>query len=125
MPVDIFRGDSWQILILDPIRSLRTALFYRASLRAKMDSHQFDTRTSIAIGTIEFVPKDRVSNGDGEAYRHSGACLEKLKKQRMWFSFPDNEREEQFNIIVQLIDALALRWTDKQALAVTGALQAV
>ncbi|MBW1716652.1 MAG: hypothetical protein JRJ77_12645 [Deltaproteobacteria bacterium] len=124
LDVDIFRGDSWQMLVFNPAKSLRIGLFYRAFLRAEMQSSNVDTRMSIAVGTIEFVPDDRVSGGDGQAYQYSGNALEKMMKASyMRFSLPGKEAEESLNIIVELVDALAKRWRDKQALAITGALQ--
>ena len=33
MNVDIFRGDSWQMLVSDPSKSLRLGLFYRAYIK--------------------------------------------------------------------------------------------
>ncbi len=41
----------------------------------------------------------------------------------MCFSHKDDETAGTFDIIVRLIDAIATRWTDKQALAVSGALR--
>lgn len=122
--VDIFRGDSWQMLLSEPSQALRLALFYRAMLRAKMESHRFDTRMAIALGRVEFVPGKRVSEGYGKAYQLSGRALETMPKgNNMCFVFPENEQEKILDVVVQLIDAISARWSDKQALAVTGALR--
>jgi hypothetical protein len=124
MDVDIFRGDSWQMLISKPEFALRLALFYRAMLRAKMGLHKLDTRMAIALGQVEFVPPNSVSEGFGEAYQHSGRALESMPKAKnMCFVFPGNKLEKTLDIIVQLIDTIASRWSDKQALAVTGAIR--
>lgn len=122
--VDIFRGDSWQMVITQPALALRAALFYRAGLRSRMQSHDFDIRMGLAIGTIQFIPGNRISAGDGEAFQLSGKALESMSKSMsMSFSFPDRPGERALNVVVQLVDSLAARWSDKQALAVTGALQ--
>jgi hypothetical protein len=124
LEADIFRGDSWQLLVADPQKSLRIGLFYRAYLRAEMETSRLDTRMAIAAGTVDFVPGDRVSGGDGPAYRFSGSALEGMTKaSNMSFRFPALEMEEPLDILVQLVDVLAMNWSDKQALAVTGALQ--
>ena len=80
LDVDVFRGDSWQMLVSDPVKSLRIGLYYRAFIRARMQFNKIDTRLSIALGRIDFIPGERVSSGDGEAYRRSGEALEKCRK---------------------------------------------
>lgn len=124
MGVDIFRGDSWQIILTKPAKALRLALFYRAMLRAKMESHGFDTRMAIALGRVDFIPGNRVSEGYGEAYRLSGKALESMPKaSNMSFVFPGMELEKVLNVVIQLIDSISSRWSDRQALAVAGALR--
>ncbi len=124
LDVDVFRGDSWQLLVADPAVSLRIGLFYRAFLRAAAAASKIDTRMAIAIGTVDFVPDDRVSGGDGQAYRYSGKALEEMTKaSNMCFRFPEREIEESLDVLVHLLDVLAMNWSDKQALAITGALQ--
>ena len=124
--VDIFRGDSWQLVLSDPPKSLRVGLFFRAIIRATLESRKVDTRLSIGIGTTEFIPKDNVSTGNGEAFRLSGEALERLDKStRMKIEFPSRYESgitHAFDVIVQLIDLLAQRWTSKQAEAISGAL---
>jgi hypothetical protein len=124
LDVDIFRGDSWQLLVADPSKSLRIALFYRAYLRAWMGTSRLDTRLAISVGTVDFIPEDRVSGGDGQAYQFSGSSLEGMAKAcRMCFRFPERKDEECLDLLVRLLDVLAANWSDKQARAITGALQ--
>ena len=125
MSVDIFRGDSWQMLVSDPSKSLRLGLFYRAYIKSRMELSKVDTRMAIGVGTIDFIPGTNVSEGDGEAYRNSGKMLEEISKSVcMRFIFPGNEKSATLDIIVQLVDAIVRRrWTDKRSLAITGALQ--
>ena len=126
LDVDIFRGDSWQLLTLDPSKSLRISLFYRAIIRAKMGKPNIDTRMAIAVGGIDSIPETRVSEGHGEAYTLSGEALDRLTKSKaakMCFVHENDELALTFDIIVRLIDAIATQWTDKQALAFSGALR--
>jgi len=126
LEVDIFRGDSWQMLVLDPSKALRLSLFYRATIRAKMAVPDLDTRMAIAVGPIDSIPQTRVSEGHGEAYVLSGEALDRLNKSRaenMCFAHRDDETTRAFDVIVGLIDALAIRWTDRQALAISGSLR--
>jgi hypothetical protein len=122
--VDIYRGDAWQMLVPDPASSLRRGLFYRAFIKSHMGKFRVDTRMAIAVGTLEFVPGDGVSRGHGEAYRLSGRALEAMKPDfRMDFNAPGKAEEKLLDTIVKLVDALAADWSDRQALALTGALQ--
>lgn len=75
LPVDVYSGDSWQLLLTTPAMALRAALFYRAWMVARMGISDLDTRAVIAIGQIDFVPGEKVSEGEGEAFRLSGRTL--------------------------------------------------
>src|SRR5580693_7703518 len=53
---DVFRGDSWQLIVSDPALSVRAGLFFRACVIASSPSGwRIDTRMAIAVGTIDFV----------------------------------------------------------------------
>jgi hypothetical protein len=123
LPVDVFGGDSWQLLVTAPEKTLAAALLYRATLRAGTPSA--DTRSAIAIGTVDFVPGEAVSAGDGAAFRLSGRLLsERLGKRRMGFATEQADRSGQWDLVLDLLDTLITSsWTDKRARAVSGALQ--
>jgi hypothetical protein len=125
LPVGIFRGDGWQMLIAQPVVSVRVALFYRAFLIAQSPgTTRLDTRMAIAVGEVTFVPAKKVSQGDGEAYRASGQGLESLRrKEGMRVIFPGGKTPPAVDAIVALIDSHAQSWTGRQARAVMGALQ--
>lgn len=119
--IDIHGGDSWQILLASPQKSLAAGLFYRAYLKAHPP--HVDSRFAVAVGPIDFVPGEKVSEGDGLAFRLSGELLaEGLGKRRMGFASETNE-SAMWDLVLELIDAIAQRWTEKQALALTGALR--
>lgn len=123
LDVDIYAGDSWQFLVSEPQKALRSALFYRAYLMAHAEA--VDTRLAIAIGTILFVPGNRVSEGDGEAFRLSGRLLQQPRdKQWMRFACGDEELGGLWDDILGVLDALIRRnWPRKRALAITGAIR--
>lgn len=135
LPVDIFAGDTWQILLSDPPMTLRVAMFYRAIIRSQMTKappgtssagrdRRMDTRLALAIGPIDFVPAERVSEGEGEAFRLSGRTLKQMSKHvRMGFRCSDAEREQTWNAVAHLLDAIVTgQWTAAKARAVSGAL---
>ena len=127
MEADIFRGDSWQLIVSRPAKAMEVALYFRCFIRSGMGPLRMDTRLSMAIGHVDIMPEDRVSQGDGEAYRLSGRALETLKgHQRMAFSFPSTMKGEGLRgirALVFLIDALFVKWTPRQAEAVKWALR--
>ncbi len=124
VPVDLFRGDSWQMLVRDPVQALRIGLFLRATLRASSRDRKFDTRFVLAVGRIDFLPGESVSEGDGEAYRLSGKGLEELpRRERMRLEYPGHADEAALATVVHLMDGFVSRWSDRQALAACGALR--
>ena len=124
LPLDVFRGDGWQLLVTSPVSALRVALHVRASLRVEMDSRRADTRVAIGIGSIDFLPGEEVSKGDGEAYRLSGAALDELPRQaRLTVRGGSSAREhELLDALLASVDALSRRWTASQSQAILGAL---
>jgi len=124
---EIFRGDSWQLVVADPSLSLRISLFYRAFLRANLEKLKVDTRLAIGVGTIDFIPGNRISAGDGQAFQASGHLLEKMQKSsRMTFAIAGQENSDinsVLEIVIMFLDALTKRWTARQAQAIVNALQ--
>src|SRR4030067_3700189 len=47
--MDVFRGDSWQFIVIDPSKSLRIGLFLRSLIREGVDGMRVDTRISIGM----------------------------------------------------------------------------
>ncbi len=121
--VDIFRGDSWQLLVTEPKLALRIALLFRASIKSKMGIREFDSKIFIGVGKIDSFPGQRVSLGNGEAFVLSGRGLENLKKYKMGIDYPSFEKNDYLRLIVQLVDVLASDWTVKQSASVSGALK--
>ena len=121
--VDVFRGDSWQMLLVTPSRALRAALFFRAWLRSSSPS--VDTRIAIGIGAVGYQSMIRVSEGHGEAFDLSGRTLEGMVKlPRMRFNCADVSRQRVWDATVGLIDNIIIQqWTPPRAQALTGALR--
>ena len=124
--VDIFRGDSWQLVVSDPSKSLRVGLFFRALIREGIVSKRVDTRISIGLGTVSFIPIEDFSSADGEAFQLSGEALEQFARTtRMTIAFPkrfQSDATDAIDVIVKLVDLQARKWTTKQAKAISGAM---
>jgi hypothetical protein len=117
---ELFRGDSWQLLIKKPELALSIALFYRAYLKAKMQLNSIDSRMAISIGTVDFVES---SFGVGDAYKISGKALDKKGKRKMKFVSDINFNVDVLDLIIQNSDFISSRWTSKQCKIVLLALQ--
>jgi len=127
LPIEVFRGDSWQLVISDPASALRISLYFRAYLRAEAGSSTVDTRLSIGVGTIDTAPENRVGEGRGEAFRLSGEWLDKKLPSRMRFAISHQSPEESWRersivALLYVLDVVVTRWTSAQSRAVCGAL---
>ncbi|MFW5906602.1 MAG: hypothetical protein ACOCTJ_03385, partial [Desulfobia sp.] len=82
------------------------------------------TRMAFAVGRISFIPERRVSEGEGRAFYLSGKALEEMEAFcSMAFSLDDPDvKSEVFNSIVILLDAVVSDLSEKQSLALYGAL---
>ncbi len=122
-PVDIYAGDSWQMLVVQPRMALRAAVFYRAFL-INATGKKADTRMVISIGRIDFLSPERISESDGEAFRNAGKFLQESKsRQYMQFLAPRDPQEKLWNCTVGLLDTIIRHWSAKQARAVAGAIR--
>jgi hypothetical protein len=123
---EIFRGDSWQFTIHSIAESLRIALLLRALIRSCLPGSHLDVRMSIGIGTVDYLPNDDISSGDGPAYRISGEGLESIERPyRMTIGFQHSLESlltQALQVILTFIDLLAKDWTEAQSEAIAGAL---
>lgn len=137
LPLELFRGDSWQLLVTEPVHALRVAFFLRAFLRAEAD---VDTRFAIGVGPVDAVPKESVGQGRGEAFRLSGSMLDWKVATSMRFAVaghaPENVEDllamgdetidarlvRAISVTLFVLDIVVRNWTRAQGRAVCGAL---
>ncbi|MBK7629413.1 MAG: hypothetical protein IPJ23_01580 [Ignavibacteriales bacterium] len=117
---ELFRGDSWQLLIKKPELALSIALFYRAYLRAKMQLSSIDARMAISIGTVDYIES---SFGVGNAYKISGKALDKKGKRKIRFVSDIIPNSDVIDLIIQNTDHISSKWTSNQCKIVLLALQ--
>jgi len=121
--MDVFSGDSWQLLMPDWRRSLRAALYLRAVVRSDAGC-KIDTRIAIGWGSVDAdsLKLNRITESTGEAFTRSGHTLEKMAKHTR-LAFDGGETGLPLvRASLALADELAGRWTSKQAQAVALAL---
>ncbi|MCF6154674.1 MAG: hypothetical protein E3K36_05360 [Candidatus Brocadia sp.] len=124
-PFEIHRGDSFQGVLSKPEAALRVAIIIRAGLRhgfkTKQRRYALDARIAIGIGSIDFLPSGRGSEGDGEAFRRSGPTLDGMKgDRRLLIRTPWQAVDAELDIECALLDALINRWSAEQSQAILG-----
>lgn len=117
---ELFRGDSWQLLIKKPELALSIALFYRAYLKAKMQISSIDARMAISIGTVDYIES---SFGVGNAYKISGKALDKKGKRKIRFVSDVIANSDVIDLIIWNTDYISSKWTSNQCKIVLLALQ--
>lgn len=130
--VDVFAGDSWQMLISSPAPALRVGLCMRALIKSNEALSKVDTRVAIGIGAVEFIDRENLSESQGEAFMLSGGALERLRSDgvRLGVAVPAawGEREQvldpqqTLDVMMTLLDGICGGWTSVQAGTVARAL---
>lgn len=124
--VDMFRGDGWQMVLTDPVCSLLAALYFKAYIRSTTAQKKIDTRMAIAVGNIDYIPENRVSAGDGAAFRMSGRLLDRISRNKSAttrFIMEDQRASTFLDRTVHHAGNLSSSWTAKQAMVIMSALR--
>ncbi len=123
--VDVYSGDSWQLLVSDCSISFRIALYLRASLKREK-AFSVDSRVSIACGEVDMeqVDMDRMSESTGELFVISGRGLDGLKKTSLmcFVALQDLYLSSAVGAAFELMDVLVRQWSNEQARAVAETL---
>lgn len=131
-----FRGDSFQGILSKPEKALHVAIVIRACLRTffpvKRRRNAIDARMAIGIGTINSLPRDQISEGDGEAFRRSGPLLDKIEENKrpkrynhLFIKTPWNEVDNELEVECMLLDALINQWSTEQAEAILDQMRGI
>jgi len=131
--IDIFSGDSWQVLMGHEHLSIRALLYFKALVKA-VKGLNADTRIALAWADIDegTVNPERISESTGEAFTLSGRALAEMdKSKRLTMKLPDTltqDKESAYSLLphtMLLLDEISKRWTEKQAEAIALALLGV
>ena len=131
--IDIFSGDSWQVLMRHEHLSIRALLYFKALVKA-VKGLNADTRIALAWADIDegTVNPERISESTGEAFTLSGRALAEMdKSKRLTMKLPDTltqDKESAYSLLpytMLLLDEISKRWTEKQAEAIALALLGV
>ena len=110
---EIYRGDSFQVEVKDPIEAFHTAIRIKATIKT---IQKLDVRMAIGIGTKNFVGQ-KITESNGEAFIHSGEQFESLKKveQTLAIKTPWPEFDREMNIGFKLACIPMDEWTPSSA----------
>ncbi|MCS2958168.1 hypothetical protein NXX53_15850 [Bacteroides salyersiae] len=75
MKLEIFRGDSFQIVIDNPYEAVRIAILIRAGLQKSTPEGseiKWDARLALGLGSVNFSQEESVTESDGEAFPQFG-----------------------------------------------------
>ncbi|MTI30510.1 SatD family protein [Xanthovirga aplysinae] len=117
---EVFRGDSFQILLYKPEKALRLLLLLRSMLKMTLNA---DARMFIGIGTVDFLDES-VATSDGEAFQRSGLGLDRLKNKSRRFGMesPWGEFDQEFYVESILAEGIINRWKPATAKVVFAGL---
>jgi len=119
---EFFRGDAWQLVLIEPRWALRVALLTQAKLRSKLN---VDTRVSIGVGVAGYVDPKQVSLSTGEAFTLSGRALDAMTRNfDLTGALPDRAGAMALwlPVALRLCSGFVRRWTRRQAEIVGHAL---
>ena len=110
---EMYRGDSFQLVLDCPEESLRAAMRLKASMKTEQGR---DVRMAIGIGTIAYsAPKVTESNGD--AFIRSGEQFERLSKDKVNLAVrsPWPNWDEEMNLYLRLALIVMDDWSQASA----------
>lgn len=115
---EIFRGDSFQVEVKDPLEALKKAIIIKATLKSikVLDSQKraapIDVRMSIGIGDME-QDAESIGMRTGSAYFFSGEAFEQLraKDQNLLVKSAWEDFDMELNLMLKLALIVMDNWT--------------
>jgi len=113
---EIYRGDSFQLILDDPQYALLVAMLIRAGLKSttyyENFPQPFDAKIAIGIGSVTSLGK-KPGESSGEAFLTSGRKLDELqdKKYNMALKTDNKVSEPLTETIVRFIDDIIVNWS--------------
>jgi hypothetical protein len=102
---EIYRGDEFQLEVINPEEALLTAL----EIKAYLKTLKLDARMSIGIGDKTYQA-DKISESNGTAFVRSGELFDTLKKQKTTLAINSNNPD--FDTEINLMLRLGLTFMD-------------
>ncbi|MDY7395035.1 SatD family protein [Aureibaculum sp. 2210JD6-5] len=113
----IFRGDSFQGVVLDSSIALDLVLTLKTAVnkiptKGKKISGLTDFRIAIGIGNIN-LKRESILESNGEAFQFSGRTLDTMKGDypRLLLKTADENLNDEFNVHFALLDSVTSKWS--------------
>ncbi|HOK50925.1 MAG: hypothetical protein WHT29_03140 [Bacteroidales bacterium] len=118
---EIFRGDSFQAEVSNPLDALQTSIKIKAAIKAIKG---LDVRVAIGIGEKSYEAT-RITESNGSAYVHSGRKFDALDKEKinLGIQSPWNDFDKEMNLYLRLALIAMDNWTTNGANMVLLALE--
>ena len=117
---EIYRGDSFQIVVNRPEMAMLIAILLRAGLKSRIpkgSKQNWDARIAVGIGEMEFI-SDSILVSDGEAFRLSGREFDELGKRNLAIRTRWDDANEELKISTAFADDIITNWTSSQSLVI-------
>lgn len=113
MPLQFFRGDSFQVMVLKE-KAARIAVFTEAIIYATTGKW---ARLSIGIGGVSKITSDNVLTSEGEAFNLSGHQMDGMKEEGRLLKIAVNNPQFQpiFSAAFHLAETIICGWKPGQA----------
>lgn len=125
MKLEIFRGDSFQIIMDEVYEAVRIAILIRAGLQKntpETSEIKWDARLSLGLGSVDFPQAESVTESDGEAFHYSGWEFDELGKRKLAIRTPWQEVNEELKVSTAFADDIISEWSIAQAQAIYASL---
>lgn len=109
------RGDGWQVVLMRPALALRSALAFRAALKAADEG--FDSYIGLAIGESPRQLTGDLNSQNAAVFMASGHALDDIKTTATGVRMATNTGGD-FNALTLMMDHKSQDWTQAQAKAV-------
>lgn len=115
----VYRGDSFQLIVYQPEDALRVALRLKAVIKCFKD---LDVRMAIGVGALEHHA-DQVLQSNGEAFVYSGRKFDSLKKQTLAVKTPWQDVDKAINLFIKLALLTIDDWSETSAEVVAASIE--
>lgn len=117
LKVEIYRGDSFQVLVEAPELAPLVAVLYRAGLRKSellAGSTLLDARMAVGVGGVDYED-EHLTLSNGEAFILSGHEFDRLGKRRLSIVTPSSEVNAELFVETAFLDNVITHWTQHQS----------
>ena len=114
---EIFRGDSFQIMVEKPEKAMYIAILLKAGLKSRTPKKikmLWDARIAVGIGNVTYEG-DRLLTSDGEAFHYSGWEFDELGKRNLSIRTRWEDTNDELNVSTAFANDIIDNWTRNQA----------